>query len=84
MAAVEIETLDWVDWFDNKRLLAPIGYLPPAGFDELHCEKHERSARAAGLKWHTRRRSRGGSTHSRDPSARKRLDHLKYYQHLRD
>ena len=28
--AVEFATLEWVDWFNNRRLLAPIGYIPPA------------------------------------------------------
>ena len=23
-------TLEWVDWFNNRRLLEPIGYVPPA------------------------------------------------------
>jgi len=23
-------TLEWVAWFNNHRLLAPIGYIPPA------------------------------------------------------
>jgi len=23
-------TLDWVDWFNNRRLLGPIGSIPPA------------------------------------------------------
>ena len=32
--AVEWETLKWVDWFNNRRLLAPIGYLPPAEAEE--------------------------------------------------
>jgi len=27
--AVEFATLDWVDWFNNRRLLAPKGYIPP-------------------------------------------------------
>ena len=27
---VEFATLDWVDWFNNKRLLGPIGDIPPA------------------------------------------------------
>ncbi len=27
---VELSTLDWVDWFNNRRLLAPLGYVPPA------------------------------------------------------
>jgi transposase InsO family protein len=28
--AVEFATLEWVDWFNNRRLLEPIGNLPPA------------------------------------------------------
>lgn len=28
--AVELATLDWVDWFNNRRLLEPIGNIPPA------------------------------------------------------
>jgi transposase InsO family protein len=28
--SVELATLDWVAWFNNHRLLAPIGYIPPA------------------------------------------------------
>jgi putative transposase len=28
--AVELATLEWVSWFNNKRLLEPIGYIPPA------------------------------------------------------
>jgi len=28
--AVEWATLDWVDWFNHKRLLGPIGNIPPA------------------------------------------------------
>lgn len=28
--AVEYATLEWVDWFNNKRLLEPIGNIPPA------------------------------------------------------
>jgi putative transposase len=30
---VEYATLCWVDWFNNRRLLAPLGYLPPAEFE---------------------------------------------------
>lgn len=29
-AAVELATLEWVAWFNTKRLLEPIGYIPPA------------------------------------------------------
>jgi putative transposase len=28
--AVEYKTLEWVDWFNNQRLLEPIGNIPPA------------------------------------------------------
>lgn len=28
--AVELATLAWVDWFNNRRLLEPIGNIPPA------------------------------------------------------
>ena len=28
--AVEIATLQWVSWFNDHRLLEPIGYIPPA------------------------------------------------------
>ena len=28
--AVEYATLEWVDWFNNRRLLEPIGNIPPS------------------------------------------------------
>jgi transposase InsO family protein len=33
--AVEFATLEWVDWFNNRRLLEPIGHVPPAEAEEL-------------------------------------------------
>ena len=37
LEAVEYATLEWVDWFNHRRLLEPIGYLPPAQFErEYH------------------------------------------------
>ena len=27
---LELATLEWVDWFNNRRLLEPIGNIPPA------------------------------------------------------
>jgi transposase InsO family protein len=30
LEAVEFATLEWVDWFNHRRLLKPIGYIPPA------------------------------------------------------
>jgi putative transposase len=34
MEAVEMATLDWVDWFNNRRLLGPIGNIPPVEAEE--------------------------------------------------
>ena len=33
---VEYATLVWVDWFNNRRLLAPIGDIPPAEFEMMY------------------------------------------------
>ena len=33
---VEFATLEWVDWFNNVRLLEPIGYVPPSEFEEAY------------------------------------------------
>jgi transposase InsO family protein len=30
---VEYATLEWVDWFNHRRLLEPIGHIPPAEFE---------------------------------------------------
>jgi transposase InsO family protein len=30
LEAVEFATLEWVDWFNNRRLLEPISNIPPA------------------------------------------------------
>ena len=37
--AVELATLDWVHWFNNKRLLAPIGYLSPVEFEQAYYQR---------------------------------------------
>jgi transposase InsO family protein len=31
--AVEIATLEWVSWFNHRRLLEPLGHVPPAEFE---------------------------------------------------
>ena len=33
---VEYATLEWVAWFNTQRLLEPLGYLPPAEFEEQY------------------------------------------------
>jgi putative transposase len=39
LEAVELATLNWVDWFNNRRLLEPIGYMPPAEYEALYYEQ---------------------------------------------
>ena len=34
--AVEFATLEWVDWFNHRRLLEPIGNVPPAEAEQRH------------------------------------------------
>ena len=36
--AVEFATLTWVDWFNHRRLLEPIGYVPPAEYEARYYE----------------------------------------------
>jgi len=33
---VEYATLEWLDWFNNRRLLEPIGNVPPAEFEATY------------------------------------------------
>jgi transposase InsO family protein len=33
LEGVEFATLDWGDWFNTRRLLEPIGYVPPAEYE---------------------------------------------------
>ena len=39
LEAVEFATLDWVDWFNHRRLLEPIGYVPPAEYEQRYYEQ---------------------------------------------
>jgi len=39
LEAVELATLDWVDWFNNRRLLGPIGNIPPAEAEARHHDR---------------------------------------------
>ena len=36
---VEYATLTWVDWFNTRRLLEPIGYVPPAEYEAQYYEQ---------------------------------------------
>ena len=44
---VEFATLEWVDWFNNRRLLEPIGNIPPAEAEARYYAQIEETAKAA-------------------------------------
>ncbi len=44
---VELATLDWIDWFNNRRLLEPLGYVPPAEFEQAWYDRQAAQSRAA-------------------------------------
>ena len=45
--AVELATLEWVDWFNNRRLLEPIGNIPPAEAEAAYYANLEENRIAA-------------------------------------
>ena len=45
--AVEFGTLKWVDWFNHRRLLEPIGNIPPAEAEERYYAMLDEPAMAA-------------------------------------
>jgi putative transposase len=47
LEAVEFATLDWVDWFNTRRLLEPIGNVPPAEAEECYYAQLEEPAPTA-------------------------------------
>jgi putative transposase len=62
--AVEFATLEWVDWFNNRHLLEPIGNIPPAEAKqryyamlqagEFFCVIDQSGLRVGGLNSHDR------------------------------
>jgi transposase InsO family protein len=47
LEAVEYATLEWVDWFNNRRLLQPIGHVPPAEAEAAYSAALEEPAALA-------------------------------------
>jgi transposase InsO family protein len=45
--AVEFATLEWVDWFNHRRLLEPIGNMPSAEAEARYYAQTEDPALAA-------------------------------------
>ena len=47
LEAVEYATLEWVDWFNNRRLLEPIGNVPPAEAEAAYYATLEKPVKLA-------------------------------------
>ena len=45
---LEYATLEWVDWFNHRRLLEPIGYVPPAEFEAAFQRQEDPLVQATG------------------------------------
>ncbi len=46
---VEFATLDWVCWYNEKRLLEPIGHITPAEFEQMYYQNQPSELIEAGL-----------------------------------
>jgi transposase InsO family protein len=60
--AVAYATLEWVDWFNNQRLLEPSGNIPPAEAEANFYADLQRSDMAAQLRQISLRQTRRGSS----------------------
>ena len=46
---VEYATLDWVSWYNEHRLLEPIGYIPPVEFEQVYYRNEATPVTVAGV-----------------------------------
>lgn len=58
----EFATLAWVDWFNERRLLEPIGNIPPAEFEAMYLQQQDETTTGVGHKSPSLRQTRGGSS----------------------
>ena len=49
LEAVEFATLEWVEWFNNRRLLAPIGNVPPTECEQQYYLAQKAPVMTAGV-----------------------------------
>ena len=45
---LELATLEYIDWFNHRRLHSACGYRPPAEYEALHYDQHNASVAPAG------------------------------------
>lgn len=61
LESLEFASLEWVNWFNRRRLSKPLGHDPLAEFGRAYYDGGGCSARVAGLMQHGLRETRGGS-----------------------
>ena len=47
--AVVLATLEWVNWFNRRHLLAPIGYVPPVECEQQYYRSQTAPVMLAGV-----------------------------------
>ena len=47
--AVEYAVLEWVDWFNHRRLLGPLGHIPPVEAETDHYSANDPAGSPAGV-----------------------------------
>ena len=45
--SVEYQTFKWVDWFNTRRLMEPLGDVPPAEYEQAYYDAQDRQAISA-------------------------------------
>ena len=51
LEAVELATLEWTDWFNNRRLLEPIGNVPPVEYEHAYYLSQQAGTEALKSGW---------------------------------
>lgn len=46
---VELATLEWIEWYNNRRLFGPLGYVSPAQFEEEFYRGQNEQVAVAGV-----------------------------------
>ena len=49
LEAVELAVLEWVQWWNNRRILGPIGFVSPREFEDAYYARQEQPAMVVGL-----------------------------------
>jgi transposase InsO family protein len=62
---VEYATLEWVDWYNHRRLLGPIGNIPPVELEQAYYQQLEKSPWRPDSNIRVTGKPRGGSPDGR-------------------